>query len=108
MKLVVCLLGKRPEDSLSAARRRRRRQATRWGCAGFCPAENHFWAFEASCGVPETSLLRCEGSAEFCAGCYFALIEHSQIDFVRLASQSASLGVNRIAIWSAEHAAACP
>ena len=108
MKLVFWWRSRRLGDSLSAARRRCRRQPTRCGCAGFCPAENHFWAFEASCGVPETSLLRCKGSAEFCAGCYFALIEHSQIDFVRLASQSASLGVNRIAIWSAEHAAACP
>ena len=45
-----------------------------------------FGVLEASRGVPETSLLRFEGSAEFCAGCQVLLIEACLCNFVRLAS----------------------
>ena len=67
-----------------------------------------FGVLEASCGVPETSRLSFDGSAEFCAGRHLALIESVACDFCASSVQSASLGVNRIAIWSAERAAACP
>ena len=64
MKLVPCLLFKRPEDSLSAVRRRRRRQPTPLGCAGFVGLETQLWVFEASCGVPENSTMSFDGSRD--------------------------------------------
>ena len=86
MKLVPCLLFKRPEDSLSAARRRRRRELTPSDVRVLSSRKCGFGVLEASCGVPETSLLRFEGSAEFCAGCQVLLIEACLCNFVRLAS----------------------
>ena len=91
MKLVPCLLFKRPEDSLSAARRRCRCQATRWVVRVFVGPDLHIWVLEASCGVPQTSSLSFDGSRAARTPHKSAGLEDIACDFVRLASnQSAS------------------